>query len=71
MEFLKANAGPELAANIEKLLDTGPRGEYETPWLVLCFRQTPMMGAVNILSSMQANLRFAEAEVLRQIIRPE
>ena len=67
-EFLAASADPELASMIKKILDTSPMGEPETPWLEVYFLGAPMIGAVNILTNMQANLRFLEGEVLRQLI---
>lgn len=65
-EFLKENADPKLAGMLNKVLDTGARGELT--WLQYCFLQTPMIGAVNVLTSLQANLRVAEGEVLGQLI---
>jgi hypothetical protein len=65
-EFLKENSDTKLAGMLNKLLDTGARGELT--WVQYCFLQTPMIGAVNVLTSLQANLRVAEGEVLGQLI---
>ena len=65
-EFLSRNADPELAAMINKLLDTSPRKEL--PWLQYCFLQAPMMGAVNVLTNIQSNIQVAEGEVLGQLL---
>lgn len=64
--FLAGNAGPELANMIDKLLDTGNRGNYT--WLEYCFMQAPMIGAVNVLTSIQSNIRVAEGEVLNHLL---
>ncbi len=65
-EFLSENSDPKLAGMINKLLDTGPRGELT--WVQYCFLQAPMIGAVNVLTSIQANIRVAEGEVLSQLL---
>jgi len=65
-EFLKENTDPGLAGMINKLLDTGPHEELT--WVQYCFLQAPMIGAVNVLTSIQSNLRVAEGEVLIQLI---
>ena len=65
-EFLSGNSDPELAGMINKLLDTGPRGELT--WVQFCFLQAPMIGAVNVLTSIQSNIRVAEGEVLSQLL---
>jgi hypothetical protein len=65
-EFLSENSDPELAGMINKLLDTSPRGELT--WVQFCFLQAPMIGAVNVLTSIQANIRVAEGEVLSQLL---
>ncbi len=65
-EFLYGNSDPELAGSINKLLDTSPRGELT--WVQYCFLQAPMMGAVNVLTSIQSNIRVAEGEVLNQLL---
>ncbi|MCK4855481.1 MAG: hypothetical protein KAT31_14485 [Bacteroidales bacterium] len=67
-DFLAKMADPELAVMIEKLLDTSPRGEAPLPWEEYCFRQTPMMAAVNLLTNIQTNFRIAEGEVLSQLL---
>jgi hypothetical protein len=64
--FLARNADPELIDRIVKLLDTGQRGDYN--WLEYCFMQAPMIGAVNVLTSIQSNIRVAEGEVLNQLL---
>ncbi len=61
-ESLKEKANPAMAGRIDKLLDTGRRGEFS--WLQYCFLQTPMIGAVNVLTNVQSNIRVAEGEVL-------
>jgi len=65
-EFLSGNSDPELAGMINKLLDTSPRGELT--WVQYCFLQAPMIGAVNVLTSIQSNIRVAEGEVLSQLL---
>lgn len=65
-EFLSENSDPKLAGMINKLLDTGPRGELT--WVQYCFLQAPMIGAVNVLTSIQSNIRVAEGEVLSQLL---
>jgi hypothetical protein len=65
-EFLTGIADPELAGMINKLLETSPRKELT--WIQYCFLQTPMIGAVNVLTNIQSNLRIAEGEVLDQLI---
>jgi hypothetical protein len=52
---------------IKKLLDTSPREELT--WVQYCFLQAPMIGAVNVLTSIQANLRVAEGEVLSHLLQ--
>jgi uncharacterized protein with PQ loop repeat len=66
--FLSENADPELTGMINKLLDTGPRGELN--WIQYCFLQAPMIGAVNVLTNIQSNIRVAEGEVLNQLMHP-
>lgn len=65
-EFLNENADPELSGMLNKLLDTSPRGDYT--WLQYCFLQAPMIGAVNVLTSIQSNIRVAEGELLNQLL---
>lgn len=65
-EFLSENSEPELAGMINKLLDTSPREDLS--WLQYCFLQAPMIGAVNVLTSIQSNTRMAEGEVLNQLL---
>jgi len=65
-ELLSENADPELARMINKLMDTGPRGDLT--WIQYCFLRAPMIGAVNVLTSIQSNIRVAEGEVLNQLI---
>ena len=65
-QFLSENADPEFAGMIKKLLDTSPREELT--WVQYCFLQAPMIGAVNVLTSIQANLRVAEGEVLNHLL---
>ena len=65
-EFLTRSANPELAYMIGNLLDTSRRGDYS--WIQFCFMQAPMIGAVNVLTNIQSNLRIAEGEVLDQLI---
>jgi hypothetical protein len=65
-EFLKENTDPGLAGMINKQLYTGPHEELT--WVQYCFLQASMIGAVNVLTGIQANLRVAEGEVLRQLI---
>jgi hypothetical protein len=65
-EFLTGISDPELAGMINKLLDTGSRGELT--WIQYCFLQAPMIGAVNVLTSIQSNVRLAEGEVLNQLL---
>jgi len=65
-EFLSENSDPALAGMINKLLDTSPRGELS--WVQFCFLQAPMIGAVNVLTSIQSNIRVAEGEVLSQLL---
>lgn len=68
-EFLSGTADPELAGMINKLLDTSPREEL--PWIQYCFLQAPMIGAVNVLTNLQSNIRVAEGEVLNQLLHAE
>ena len=65
-ESLSQNADPELTGMINKLLDTSPRGELT--WIQYCFLQAPMIGAVNVLTNIQSNIRVAEGEVLNQLL---
>lgn len=65
-EFLSGLADPASKGMIDKLLDTGPRDGYS--WLEYCFLQTPMIGAVNILTSVQSSIGIAEAEVLDRLV---
>jgi len=65
-KFLSQNSDPALAGMINKLLDTSPRGELS--WVQFCFLQAPMIGAVNVLTSIQSNIRVAEGEVLSQLL---
>jgi hypothetical protein len=65
-EFLKGKADPAITGMMDKLLDTGRRDEYS--WLEYCFLNTPMIGAVNVLTNVQSNIRIAEAEVLGQLV---
>ena len=51
---------------IRKLLDSSPRKDYT--WLQYCFLQAPMIGAVNVLTNIQSNIRVAEGEVLNQLM---
>lgn len=51
---------------INKLLDTSPREELT--WVQYCFLQAPMIGAVNVLTNIQSNIRIAEGEVLNQLL---
>ena len=67
-ELLLDNAGPELDETIDKLLYTGSMGEYKPFWISYNFNQTPMIGALNILSNLQVNIRFLEGEVLREAL---
>ena len=64
-EFLKGKVDPETAGMIHKLLDTGRRDEFS--WLQYCFLQAPMIGAVNVLTNVQSNIRIAEGEVLARL----
>jgi len=66
-EFLSGNADPALSSMIDKLLDTSPRERYT--WLQFCFEHAPMIGAVNVLTHVQSNIRIAEGEVLNQLLR--
>jgi hypothetical protein len=65
-EFLAGNADPELTGMINKLLDTSPRPKLT--WLQYCFLQAPMIGAVNVLTNIQSNIRLAEGEVLNRLL---
>lgn len=65
-EFLSGNSDPEFAGMVNKLLDTSPRGELT--WIQYCFLQAPMIGAVNVLTNIQSNIRVAEGEVLNQLL---
>ncbi len=65
-EFLSEITDPEFAGMINKLLDTSPREDLT--WVQYCFLQTPMIGAVNVLTNIQSNLRIAEGEVLGQLL---
>ena len=64
-EFLIGKADPATAGMIDKLLDTSRRDVYS--WLQYCFLQTPVIGAVNVLTSVQSNIVIAEGEVLAQL----
>jgi hypothetical protein len=64
-ELLLSNASPELQPTIRKLLDIGPVGDES--WLGYHFYMVPMIGAINVLSNLQLNIRFLEGEVLREI----
>lgn len=59
---------PEQGTMIEKLLDTSPTGDYDTPWLHFYFSNIPMIASLNLLSDIQINLRFIENEVLGEIM---
>ncbi len=65
-EFMSEITDPELAGMINKLLDTSPRENL--PWVQYCFLQAPMIGAVNVLTNIQSNIRIAEGEVLGQLL---
>ena len=65
-KFLIGKAEPNLAVMLEKLLDTSRRDELN--WLQYCFLQTPVVGAVNVLTNVQSNLRIAEGEVLGRLL---
>jgi hypothetical protein len=65
-QFMSENADPGLAGMINKLLDTSPREELT--WVQYCFLQAPMIGAVNVLTNIQSNIRIAEGEVLNQLL---
>ncbi|MFH0757807.1 MAG: hypothetical protein V2B15_11010 [Bacteroidota bacterium] len=67
-ELLLENSGPELEASIDQLLYTGPMGENQNSWLSYNFDQVPMIGALNVLASLQVSLRFLEGEVLRELL---
>jgi len=67
-ELLMATAGAELHETINQLLYTGTMGEYQNNWLSYNFEGSPMIGALEILSNLQVNLRFLEGEVLREIM---
>jgi len=64
-QLLLSNASPELQATISKLLDIGPVEDQS--WLGYHFYMVPMIGAINVLSNLQLNIRFLEGEVLREI----
>ncbi len=64
--YLSGIAEPELTGMANKLLDTSPREELT--WLQYCFLQAPMIGAVNVLTNIQANLRVAEGEALSHLL---
>jgi hypothetical protein len=64
-EFLKGKADPATAGMIDKLLDTSRRDVYS--WLEYCFLQAPLIGAVNVLTSVQSNIMIAEGEVLARL----
>lgn len=68
--LLLSHAGSDLDDAISSLLYSGPspRGEYQVDWLEFTFYQTPMISAINILSSLQQKIRFLEGEVLREIM---
>lgn len=66
--LLLSHAGSGLDDAISKMLYTGPMGEYQADWLDFTFHQTPMISAINILSSLQQKIRFLEGEVLRDIM---
>jgi hypothetical protein len=68
-KLLHENAGPELDESIDQLLNTGPMGENQETWLSYNFNQVPMIGALNILSSLQFSIRFLEGEVLRDLLK--
>jgi hypothetical protein len=64
-EFLMGRADPAIAGMIDRLLDTSRRDVYS--WLEYCFLQTPVIGAVNVLTNVQSNIAIAEGEVLAQL----
>ncbi len=64
--YLSGIAEPELTDMANKLLDTSPREEFT--WLQYCFLQAPMIGAVNVLTNIQSNLRVAEGEALSHLL---
>ena len=68
-QLLLSNASPELQVTIAKLLDIGP--VEDESWLGYHFYMVPMIGAINVLSNLQLNIRFLEGEVLREITAVE
>ncbi|MCK4855956.1 MAG: hypothetical protein KAT31_16870, partial [Bacteroidales bacterium] len=64
--YLSGIAEPELTDMANKLLDTSPREEFT--WVQYCFLQAPMIGAVNVLTNIQSNLRVAEGEALSHLL---
>ncbi len=65
-EFLRRNADPALSRMIDEILDTGLR--FQTPWLEYCFESAPMIGAVDVLTQLQSDIRVAEGQVLSQLL---
>jgi hypothetical protein len=68
-QLLLSNASPQLQVTIGALLDIGP--VEDESWLGYHFYMVPMIGAINVLSNLQLNIRFLEGEVLREIMNEE
>jgi len=67
-DLLMSSGVPELDEVIDQLLYTGPMGENKESWLSFNFNMAPMIGALNLLSNLQENLRFLEGEVLSKLL---
>jgi hypothetical protein len=67
-DLLLSSGVPELDEVIDQLLYTGPMGEDQESWLSFNFNMVPMIGALNLLSNLQENIRFLEGEVLRELL---
>jgi hypothetical protein len=68
-QLLLSNASPALQSTIAKLLDIGP-WRMNHGWDIIS-TWSPMIGAINVLSNLQLNIRFLEGEVLREIRNEE
>jgi len=66
--LLLETADPNLAYQVGRLLDTSPLIDNYPSWEEFQFRNVPMITALSTLGNIQVNLRFAQGEILRQLI---
>ena len=70
-ELLLDTADPNLAYQIGQLLNTSPRDDSYPTWEDYNFRMVPLMSALTQLENIQTNVRFAQGEVLYQLLLQE